>query len=161
MKLVIENIKQFGEHNKNIVNKLKEYIELRFKNTNIVCTEIIGMNVDLEGQEDTQRILVVKGFDKENKFLKSSKTNMIKLKEGDSRIAKFGKATLDSHRLTEKQYNELLRIFNEHLDSIGIECDIYLQEFQDDPMSMTYIRKDNQVVIKEWLKPKSFTEENV
>ena len=55
----------------------------------------------------------------------------------------------------------MLKMFCSYIDYIGIECDIYIQEFDDDENSMMCIRKGKEILVKEWLKPNNFTQEKL
>lgn len=155
MKLIIQNIKQFGTDSPDIVDRLIEYLSMRADDAKLVLANMRSVRF-----EDSKGI-VIKTSDKDKKFIFSSRTNFIPLKDGDSRIKSTGRNYLESKRLTESQYKEMIKIFSDYLDYIGIECDVFIQEFDDDPNSKMYIRKGKDVILKDWLKPSNFTQERL
>lgn len=84
---------------------------------------------------------VVEGKSSKRLFMYSGH-NHVKLSPTDPRIAQNKRDFLLSHRLTEAQVKLVWeKLINGTLDSIGVSCNIVLQEFIDDPASTTPVRE--------------------
>lgn len=153
--IIINSISQLGTKSDVVVDKLRQYLEERAADAQLAFGRIEF------NKEPGGKAIVIRGDGKDKKFIYSNRLNFIPLKPGDKRITESGKNYLQSRRLTEVQYVEMLKLFSIYLDYIGIECDIFIQEYEDDSKSTICIRKGKESLHKEWLKPNNFTQEKL
>lgn len=89
-------------------------------------------------------------------YFTSAVINKVMLEADDPRIKKLGRDYLESERLTEKQWNVVVDTLTNYLQRFGVKYTLEMQEFPDDPRSISVIVKDG-VVVGELPKPRSFT----
>lgn len=117
-------------------SKVIEYIESRLSELNIKpCGDIwpSGDNIRISPHD--------------GKFFKSTVKNRIKMNDNDPRIAKLGREYLESERLSERQFNELTKLFFNELIDLGFVYDL--------EMYSTLLIKENTIQTF-WEKPTSF-----
>lgn len=145
--LTITDIKQAGSNIE--LSELVSYLKDRLIVSGVECVFKIKNN----------QIAIIT---EKKKLFWSNKPNIIKLKEGDSRIKKNGRDFLESERLNEKQFKTLIESFSTHLDQIAISCSIKLYPSKDDLNNFIVIRDTLcNNYISGWPKPASFPIERI
>lgn len=129
MKLTLDNFiyknRPVGYISQSLGNQLRDHL--------------VGLNITCNGSFYDECITFSPV--KDNKLFISIVKNKIQLNFNDVRVAKIGRSYLFSERLTEEQYDGMIKVLNTFFDKTGIECDIKFYEFKNDDKSFVLWRQ--------------------